>query len=73
MSKLSPLNSGIWRSQELIKPVLGSSINIQPKVVGQTGHEERNPKAELKRVGKKNIGASQQPRNENPRGQGNNL
>jgi len=37
MSKLTPLNSGIWRSQELIKPVLGSSISIQPKVVANPG------------------------------------
>ncbi len=37
MSKLSPLKSGIWRSQELIKPVLGSSISIQPKVVAKPG------------------------------------
>jgi hypothetical protein len=39
MSKLRPLTSGSWRNQELIRPVLGSSISIQPKVVARPGRK----------------------------------
>ncbi len=39
MSKLSPLKNGIWRNHELINPVLGSSISIQPNVVAKPGRK----------------------------------
>ena len=48
MSKLSPLKKGIWRSQELIRPVLGSSISIQPNVVAKPGRKNEIQKPNSK-------------------------
>ncbi len=48
MSKLSPLSRGTWRSHELIKPVLGSSISIQPNVVAKPGRKNEIQKPNSK-------------------------
>src|ERR1041385_6067253 len=54
MSKLSALKPVNWRSHELINPVLGSSNNIQPKVVTSGGKKKEiqkpNSKALAKRI-----------------------
>src|SRR5262247_1303854 len=53
MSKLSPLRKGMLRSQLLIKPVLGSSSNIQPKVVARLGRKNDTQKPNSKTLAKK--------------------
>src|SRR6266513_3173719 len=53
MSKLSPLKKGIWRSQALIKPVLGSSISIQPNVVAKLGRKNEIQKPNSKTLAKR--------------------
>src|SRR6476660_3850191 len=52
MSKLSPLSRGTWRSHELIKPVLGSSISIQPNVVAKLGRKNEIQKPNSKTLAK---------------------
>src|SRR4030095_2929172 len=48
MSKFSPLSRGTWRSHELIKPVLGSRISIQPNVVAKLGRKNEIQKPNSK-------------------------
>ncbi len=55
MSKLSPLKKGIWRSQELIRPVLGSSISIQPNVVAKLGRKNEIQKPNSKTLAKRML------------------
>ena len=55
MSKLSPLKKGIWRSQALIRPVLGSSISIQPNVVAKLGRKNEIQKPNSKTLAKRML------------------
>src|SRR5678816_2183536 len=53
MSKLSQLKPGTWRSQELISPVLGSSISIQPNVQASPGIKNDSQKPNSNKLGHK--------------------
>src|SRR6266550_8934312 len=68
MSKLSPLKKGIWRSQALINPVLGSSISIQPNVVAKLGGKNEIQKPNSKTLAKRILVRASNHETKIPRG-----
>ena len=55
MSKFKPPRSGICLSHELIRPVLGSRSNIQPKVVARAGKKKEIQKPNSKALEKRML------------------